>query len=89
MNRKEVKQFIIIFTSLFFSTSIVFGTFEGDQDGKTLIGFPFIFSSDTGGKCYDCEEIKWFKPWFLVLDALIIQVVTYFTMLYIKHLCKK
>ncbi len=88
MTEKDIKQIIIISTLLFFFTSIVFGTFEGDQDGKTLIGFPFIFSSGSSGKCGDCEEVIWFKPFFLVLDIIIAQVVAFFILLFVKRFRK-
>lgn len=44
--------------------------YSGISDGLTRIGFPIVFMQDTGGKCIDCQNLKWFNLFYLLTDVV-------------------
>jgi|GEM_PF-7060403 len=58
--KKTFNWIVIVFCVQFFCLNILLGDFSGINDGITRIGFPFVFFQDTGGKCENCENLKWF-----------------------------
>jgi hypothetical protein len=68
---KYLKLMLILGITTFIISNLLFSDYSGAHDGLTRIGFPFVYLQDTGGKCYDCESIKWFKAIYLLLDLLL------------------
>lgn len=62
---------LVIGVAIFLISNLIFSDYSGMHDGLTRIGFPFVFLQDTGGKCGDCESIKWFKVIYLFVDVLL------------------
>lgn len=53
---------------LFVVVSLVTASLHSTSDGYDLIGFPFLFYSNTSGKCNDCNN--WFRPVMAFLDLV-------------------
>lgn len=68
----------ILFLSLllFVIISIVTLDLSGMSDGLTQIGFPLVFMQDTGGKCTDCNALKWFNLGHLFIDIILVILVS-------------
>jgi hypothetical protein len=75
---KNIKWIIILFVSTFAVLTIFLSDFSGMSDGFTRVGFPIVFMEDTGGKCIDCQDIKWFNLFYLVLDLLFFFLISLF-----------
>jgi len=66
----NIKWIVILFMGIFAILTIFLSDYSGMSDGFTRIGFPIVFMQDTGGKCDNCDEIKWFNFVYLSLDLL-------------------
>lgn len=82
---KYLRLTLIIGITLFFVSNLVFSDYSGVHDGLTRIGFPFVFLQDTGGKCYDCESIRWFKWGYLLIDVLLSLILALMFVLIFKR----
>jgi quinol-cytochrome oxidoreductase complex cytochrome b subunit len=68
----------------FVAISIITSTFEV-SDGYDIIGYPFVFYQNLGGKCFDCANKDFFKIHYLILDfAIVSNVVLLLFFLYEK-----
>lgn len=81
----NIKWIIILFVGMFAILTIFLSDFSGMSDGLTRVGFPVVFMQDTGGKCIDCQEVKWFNLFYLVVDL----VFSFLMSLFIVFFCLK
>lgn len=81
----NIKWIIILFLGIFAILTIFLSDFSGMSDGLTRVGFPVVFMQDTGGKCIDCQEVKWFNLFYLVVDL----VFSFLMSLFIVFFCLK
>gem|GEM_PF-4546910 len=82
---KYLRLTLIVGLVLFVISNLIFSDYSGVHDGLTCIGFPFVYLQDTGGKCYDCESIKWFKVIYLLLDLLLFLILAMMLVLVFKR----
>ncbi len=82
---KYLKLALIIGITMFLIANLVFSDYSGVHDGLTRIGFPFVYLQDTGGKCYDCASIKWFKFIYLLIDLLLFLISAMMLVLVLKR----
>lgn len=69
--KAHIKLIVWIFLPLWIASTIIFGDFSGMSDGLTKLGFPLVFLQDTGGKCHDCDAVKWFKLSHMLIDMVL------------------
>lgn len=69
--KSDLKWTSVLSVIIFSALTLFFSDFSGISDGITRIGFPLVFMQDTGGKCIDCQNIKWFKIFYLFADLLL------------------
>lgn len=81
----NIKWITILFVSIFAVLTIFLSDFSGMSDGLTRVGFPIVFMQDTGGKCVDCQDVKWFNLFYLVVDL----VFSFLMSLFIVFFCLK
>lgn len=81
----NIKWVIILFLGIFAILTIFLSDFSGMSDGLTRVGFPVVFMQDTGGKCIDCQQVKWFNLFYLVVDL----VFSFLMSLFIVFFCLK
>lgn len=67
----NVKWVLILSLILFVIFTLLLSDFSGIHDGLTRIGFPLVFMQDTGGKCVDCNSLKWFNIYYLIGDVFL------------------
>lgn len=68
--KTNIKWVIILFLCIFSILTIFLSDFSGISDGLTRVGFPIVFMQDTGGKCINCQDVKWFNLVYLVVDLI-------------------
>jgi len=68
---KHLKAILLLGLLVFILINLVLGNYSGMHDGFTKLGFPFTFMQDTGGKCLDCNDVKWFSIFYLIIDFLV------------------
>lgn len=76
--KSNVKWIVALCAIIFTVLTLLFSDFSGISDGFTRIGFPLVFMQETGGKCIDCANIKWFKIFYLFVDLLLSFVIAFF-----------
>lgn len=69
--KPNIKSILVVAVVLFVVLTMFFSEFNGATDGLDRIGFPLVFMQDTGGKCVDCQSVKWFNVFCLIADLLI------------------
>ena len=67
----NMKFALILSLMLFVIFTLLLSDFSGMHDGLTRIGFPLVFMQDTGGKCVDCQSLKWFNIYCLIGNVLL------------------
>lgn len=77
--KSNVKWIVVLFTVIFTIQTLLFSDFNGVNDGLTRIGFPLVFMQDTGGKCIDCQNIRWFKTFYFFVDILLSLIMAFFS----------
>ncbi len=82
---KYLRLTLIVGMAIFIISNLIFSGYSGMYDGLTKVGFPFVFLQDTGGKCYDCKSIKWFKVIYLLIDLLFSLVLARILVLVFKR----
>ncbi|MCS3556892.1 MULTISPECIES: hypothetical protein [unclassified Sphingobacterium] len=87
--KKTFNWIVIVFCVQFFCLNILLGDFSGINDGITRIGFPFVFFQDTGGKCENCENLKWFNIIYLLIDVILCLILAIFMVMGVKRITKK
>ncbi|WP_437922100.1 hypothetical protein [Sphingobacterium sp. LRF_L2] len=87
--RNHIKWIIVLFFGLFLWLNIFLGEFNGVSDGLTRIGFPLVFLQDTGGKCEDCESLKWFNLLYLIVDIVICLLLSAIILTGVKRIIKR
>ncbi len=85
----HIKRIVILFFVLFICFNIFLGEFNAVSDGFTRIGFPFVFLQDTDGKCEDCESLKWFNLFYLIVDIIICLLLSTIILMSLKQINKK
>ncbi len=81
----NIKWIIILFVGIFAILTIFLSDFSGMSDGLTRVGFPIVFMQDTGGKCIDCQNVKWFNFFYLGVNL----VFSFLMSLFIVFFCLK
>lgn len=66
----NIKWIMLLFVGIFVILTIFLSDFSGMSDGLTRVGFPVVFMQDTGGKCIDCQDVKWFNLCYFVVDLV-------------------
>lgn len=86
--RLNLKRMLILSLILFVGSTLLVSDFSGMHDGLTRIGFPFVFMQDTGGKCVNCQDLKWFSFSYLI-GNIFLCILSSILMLRIICLLKK
>lgn len=81
--KTNIKWLLILFVGIFAILTVFFSEFNGMTDGLDRVGFPIVFLQDTGGKCIDCEKLKWFNLLYLLGDL----AFSFLISLFIVFLC--
>jgi hypothetical protein len=78
LTKSNVRCTFVLAVIIFAILTLLLSDFNGISDGFTRIGFPLVFMQNTGGKCINCQDVKWFKVIYLFADLLFSLIIAFF-----------